>query len=64
MSKTSIKLSDPQNFPFGQLSNHSYYPMIIDDEKYDNVTKYVYSNMLTTPTFKNVIKYMNMNVKR
>lgn len=63
MSNIVIKISNPQDFPFGKLSNHSYYPMVIDGEKYDNVTKYIYSNMLSTPTYKGHIKNMDITQK-
>jgi predicted NAD-dependent protein-ADP-ribosyltransferase YbiA (DUF1768 family)/ubiquitin C-terminal hydrolase len=56
-----IKLMNPNDVPFGMLSNHSTHNMIIDGEEYKTVTNYIYSNMLTTPIYKNVIRNMTIN---
>jgi predicted NAD-dependent protein-ADP-ribosyltransferase YbiA (DUF1768 family) len=51
-----IELFNPNEKPFGMLSNNSYHPMTINGKKYDTVTNYIYSNMLTTPMFRSVIQ--------
>lgn len=56
MSST-IELFNPNDRPFGALSNNAYHPMTIDGKKYDTVTNYIYSNMLTTPTFRTIVQF-------
>jgi predicted NAD-dependent protein-ADP-ribosyltransferase YbiA (DUF1768 family) len=51
-----IELFNPNDKPFGKLSNNAYHPMTIDGKKYDTVTNYIYSNMLTTPTLRMLIQ--------
>ena len=51
-----IELFNPNEKPFGMLSNNSYHPMTINGKKYDTVTNYIFSNMLTTPMFRSVIQ--------
>lgn len=41
----SIKLFDPNDKPYGHLSNNHYYPITIDDLVWKNVTQYIYTNM-------------------
>ena len=53
---STIELFNPNDKPFGRLSNNAYHPMTIDGKKYDTVTNYIYSNMLTTPTFRNTVQ--------
>jgi len=40
-----IDLFNPNDNPFGRLSNNSYHPIIINGKKYDTVTNYIYSNI-------------------
>lgn len=54
--ENTIELFDPNDKPFGRLSNNSYHPMTIDGKKYDTVTNYIYSNMLTSPTLRNIVQ--------
>lgn len=51
-----IKLFNPNDIPFGKLSNNAYHPMTINGKKYPTVTNYIFSNMLTTPAFKQNIQ--------
>lgn len=51
-----IELFNPNDKPFGKLSNNSYHPMTIDGKKYDTVTNYIYSNMLTTPGMRMLVQ--------
>ena len=51
-----IDLFNPNDKPFGRLSNNSYHPMIINGKKYDTVTNYIYSNMLTTPILRTMVQ--------
>ncbi len=56
-----IKLMNPNDVPFGMLSNHSILPILIDGQEYKTVTNYIYSNMLTTPIYKNAVRNMPIN---
>ena len=51
-----IKLFNPNDKPFGKLSNNAYHPMTLNGKKYPTVTNYIFSNMLTTPTFKEIMR--------
>lgn len=51
-----IELFNPNDKPFGKLSNNAYHPIIIDGKKYDTVTNYIYSNILTTPTLRMLLQ--------
>lgn len=51
-----IELFNPNDKPFGRLSNNSYHPIKIDGKNYDTVTNYIYSNMLTTPMLRSVVQ--------
>lgn len=51
-----IKLFDPNDKPFGQLSNNAYHPMTIDGKSYPTVTNYILSNMMTTPMWKTILQ--------
>jgi predicted NAD-dependent protein-ADP-ribosyltransferase YbiA (DUF1768 family) len=52
----TTELFNPNDKPFGKLSNNSYHPMTIDGKKYDTVTNYIYSNMLTTPMLRTMVQ--------
>jgi predicted NAD-dependent protein-ADP-ribosyltransferase YbiA (DUF1768 family) len=52
----TIELFNPIDKPFGKLSNHSYHPITINGKKYDTVTNYIYSNMLTAPNLSTIIQ--------
>ena len=52
-----IELFNPNDRPFGGLSNNAYHPMKIDGKNYDTVTNYIYSNMLTTPMIRSVVQH-------
>jgi predicted NAD-dependent protein-ADP-ribosyltransferase YbiA (DUF1768 family) len=57
-----IELFNPNDKPFGRLSNNSYHPMTIDGKKYDTVTNYIYSNMLTSNTLRNAVQTAKIGV--
>lgn len=44
---TSIKIFNPNEKPFGPLSNNFYFPMLFpgDPKKYKSVTSYIYANL-------------------
>lgn len=52
----TIELFNPNDKPFGMLSNNAYHPMTIDGKKYDTVTNYIYSNMLTNRMLRNIVQ--------
>jgi predicted NAD-dependent protein-ADP-ribosyltransferase YbiA (DUF1768 family) len=51
----SIKLFDPNDKPYGHLSNNYSYPIKIDDLVWKNVTQYIYTNM-TPILYRNTVK--------
>lgn len=51
-----IKLFNPNDKPFGRLSNNSYHPITINGNKYPTVTNYILSNMLLTPIWKKILQ--------
>jgi len=51
-----IKLFNPNDKPFGRLSNNSYHPIKINGKNYPTVTNYILSNMLSTPTWKKILQ--------
>jgi predicted NAD-dependent protein-ADP-ribosyltransferase YbiA (DUF1768 family) len=51
-----IKLFNTNEKNFSKLSNDAYHPITIDGQKYPSVTNYIYSNMLTTPSFRQIIQ--------
>jgi predicted NAD-dependent protein-ADP-ribosyltransferase YbiA (DUF1768 family) len=54
--KNTIELFNPNDKPFGKLSNNYYHPFIVDGKKYETVTNYIYSNMLTNPLYKSLVQ--------
>ena len=53
---TVIKLYNPNERPFGALSNNSLHQMRIDGKVWNTVTNYIYTNMLTTPLYRNILQ--------
>jgi len=51
-----IKLFNTNDKNFSKLSNDAYHLITIDGQKYPSVTNYIYSNMLTTPTYRQIIQ--------
>ena len=51
-----IKLFNPNDKPFGRLSNNSYHPITINGNNYPTVTNYILSNMLITPMWKKILQ--------
>ena len=51
-----IKLFNPNDKPFGRLSNNSYHPITINGKNYPTVTNYIFSNMLVTSTWKTILQ--------
>jgi len=49
-------LFNPNDKPFGRLSNNSYHPITINGKKYPTVTNYILSNMLSTPVWKKILQ--------
>lgn len=58
------KLLNPNDKPFGKLSNNAYYPMVINDKKYPTVTNYILTNMLTTPLYRTNIQNASIKGKK
>ena len=51
-----INVFDPRDIPFGHLSNSFALPFELNDQKWNSVINYVYSNLVTTPIFKDILK--------
>ena len=51
-----VELFNPKDHPYGRLSNHSRHQMTIDGERYDTVTNYILSHMLTSPYGRRLVK--------
>jgi predicted NAD-dependent protein-ADP-ribosyltransferase YbiA (DUF1768 family) len=51
-----IKIYNPRDVPFGQLSNDSIQFMVIDDKRWTTVTNYILSNMLITPLYRIILQ--------
>ena len=58
---TIINIYNTKDVPFGQLSNNYPHSMVIDDKRWNTVTNYTLSNMLTTPLYKSIIQYADIN---
>jgi predicted NAD-dependent protein-ADP-ribosyltransferase YbiA (DUF1768 family) len=55
----TIKIYSPNERPYGPLSNNAIHKMRIDGVTYDNVTKYIYSNMLVQNSHKTILRNFN-----
>jgi len=51
-----IKIFDPKEKPFGWLSNNYRRYMYIDNNEWYTVTNYIYSNMLRTPMYRQLLR--------
>ena len=47
-----LKIYNPNDFPFGPLSNNYLFDMNIDGKRWSTVTNYILSNMINTPLYK------------
>ena len=54
--QNSIKLFNPDENVFGELSNNSIHKFDIDRQPWDSVTQYVYTNNVDSPIYKNILK--------
>lgn len=58
---TIIKIYNPKDTPFGQLSNNSPHSIIINGKRWNTVTNFIFSNLLVTPDINpyfNTLKYL------
>lgn len=55
MSKV-IKIFNPIDSLYGQLSNNSQHYMELGGKRYETVTNYIYSNLLTTSTYQTILR--------
>lgn len=53
---STIKIFSTHNSPYARLSDNFRQDMIIDGVRYQTATNYIYSNMLSTPTWRTVIR--------
>lgn len=49
---TDLKIYNPNDFPFGPLSNIANHEMIINSKRWPTVENYILSNMLITPLYR------------
>jgi len=56
----SIEIWNPKELPFGPLSNNTVYLMDIDNETYNTVTNYIYSNLINSKEYFQVLKNINV----
>ena len=54
--QTFLKIYNPNDKPFGPLSNNKVYPMKIDGEMWNTVTNYILTNLLTTPLYRAALR--------
>ena len=54
--QNSIKLFNPDENVFGELSNNSKHKFDVDRHSWDSVTQYVYTNNVDSPIYKNILK--------
>ena len=54
---SSIRIYNPEELPFGLLSNNFNYKMLVDDEEWDNVSQYIYTNLIPKE-YKHLIDVM------
>lgn len=57
----TIKIFNPKDRPFGWLSNNYRHLMFIDKNRYLTATNYIYSNMLSTPQYRTILKNSPVN---
>lgn len=55
MSST-ISFFDPKKKPFGSLSNNFPHRMFLDSSEWNTVTNYIFSNLLVTDLYKDLVK--------
>ena len=54
--QNSLKLFNPEENVFGELSNNFKYKIEIDRKQWDSVTQYIYTHMVDSPVYQNILK--------
>lgn len=57
----TVKIFNPREYPFGKLSINNRDELFIDNKFYPSVSNYIYSNLLRTPLFKQVIQNIKIS---
>jgi predicted NAD-dependent protein-ADP-ribosyltransferase YbiA (DUF1768 family) len=59
----SIRIYNPEELPFGLLSNNFNYKMFIDGEEWDNVSQYIYTSLIPQENkhFRDILKKVPYN---
>ena len=59
----SIRIYNPEELPFGLLSNNFNYKMFIDGEEWDNVSQYIYTSLIPEENkhFRDILKKIPYN---
>ena len=55
----TIEIWNAKELPFGPLSNNTIYSMEIDNNTYNTVTNYIYSNLINDKKYFEVLKNIN-----
>lgn len=58
---TTIDIWNSKDLPFGPLSNNAIFLMNIENQSYNTVTNFIYSNLINNKEYFNILK--NINVK-
>jgi len=61
---SEIKFYNPQDYPFGILSNHYPQEMSIEGKKWRTVTNYVYASMLKSDVDKTVLQFAKIGLDK
>ena len=57
----TIKIFNPRDYPFGKLSINNKDDVYLNNKLYPSVSNYIYSNLLRTPLFKQVIQNIKIS---
>jgi predicted NAD-dependent protein-ADP-ribosyltransferase YbiA (DUF1768 family) len=57
----TIKIFNPRDYPFGKLSINNKDDFYLNNKLYPSVSNYIYSNLLRTPLFKQVIQNIKIS---
>lgn len=51
-----IKIFNPNEIPYGRLSNNYYFPIFFKGERWNTVSHYIYSELLCSPQYRTLVK--------
>ena len=62
MDEQIIRIFDPQDLPFGALSNNAFSQVRLNDIKWKSVSNYIYATLMKGTQYYNMLK--NSKIKR